>query len=186
MRREVLFVQGGGRGAHQVDASLVASLANELGSDYEVHYPIMPHEDRPDYPAWNRILIEQLARLGDGVILVGHSVGATIVVWSLAEGQPQHQMAGVFLIAAPFVGDGGWQIEDFAPPKDIGTRVPDVPIYLYHGREDETVPFAHVDLYAAALPQAFVRRLAGRNHQLDDDLSEVARDISGLNASRAP
>jgi predicted alpha/beta hydrolase family esterase len=186
MRRKVLFVQGGGEGAHQEDATLVANLAKELGADYEVHYPVMPHEDSPDYPAWNRILIEQLACLGDDVILVAHSVGATIVVWSLAENRPKQKVAGVFLIAAPFVGERGWQIEEFTPPKDIGAKLPDVPIYLYHGREDEIVPFAHVDLYAAVLPQAFIRRLPRRNHQLNNDLSEVARDICSLNAPRAP
>jgi hypothetical protein len=50
-------------------------------------------------------------------------------------------------------------------------------MFPYHGRQDETVPFAHVALYAKALPQAVVRHLDGRNHQLNDDLSEVAADI---------
>jgi len=186
MRRRVLFVQGGGEGAHQVDARLVASLAKELGPDYELHYPLMPHEDTPDYSAWNRVLIAGITLLGDGVVVVGHSIGATIVLWSLAENGPKQPLAGVFLIAAPFVGEGGWQIEDSVAPRNIGAKVPDVPIYLYHGREDETVPFAHVDLYAAAIPQAVIRRLAGRDHQLNDNLSEVARDIRALNASRAP
>jgi len=186
MKRRVLFVQGGGEGAHDVDARLVASLAKELGPDYEIHYPVMPHEAAPDHAAWSRVLIEQLARLGDDVILVAHSVGATIVVWSLAENLPKQKIAAIFLIAAPFVGEGGWQIEDFIPSKHVTANVPAVPIFLYHGREDEMVPFAHVDLYAAALPQAFIRRLDGRNHQLNDDLSEVARDIVRFNASRAP
>jgi hypothetical protein len=53
-------------------------------------------------------------------------------------------------------------------------------VYLYHGSEDEIAPFAHVDLYAKVVPQAVVRRLNGRNHQLDGDLSEVARDIRSL------
>lgn len=47
------------------------------------------------------------------------------------------------------------------------------------------VPLAHVDLYSAVMPQAFVRRLAGRNRQLNDDLPEVARDIRRLTSSRA-
>ena len=116
MRRQVLFVQGGGQGAHHEDARLVANLAKELGSDYEVHYPVMPHEDTPDYPAWNRVLIAQIAHLGDDVILVGHSVGATIVVWSLAENHPKQKLAGIFLIAPPFVGERGFeQTAHFAP-----------------------------------------------------------------------
>jgi hypothetical protein len=42
------------------------------------------------------------------------------------------------------------------------------------------VPFAHLALYRQKLPQARVRELVGRGHQLDDDLSEVARDLLGL------
>ena len=66
-------------------------------------------------------------------------------------------------------------------PSDLGARVPDrVPLFFNHGREDEVVPFGHVELFARALPQAVVRRLDGRNHQLNDDLSDVAGDIRRL------
>jgi hypothetical protein len=34
------------------------------------------------------------------------------------------------------------------------------------------------DLYAKAIPQAQVHRLAGQDHQLSNDLSEVARPIT--------
>jgi pimeloyl-ACP methyl ester carboxylesterase len=60
-------------------------------------------------------------------------------------------------------------------------RLPrDVPIFLYHGDGDGTVPPAHVELYACALPHAQVRRLAARDHQLGNDLSEIAADIRRL------
>jgi len=58
-----------------------------------------------------------------------------------------------------------------------------VPVLLYHGEDDATVPVAHVERYAAALRHARVRRPAGRDHQLKNDLSEVVRDIREL-ASR--
>lgn len=64
-------------------------------------------------------------------------------------------------------------------PSDVRSSLPS-PIFLYHGRDDDTVPFTHVDSYAKALPDAVVRRLSGRNHQLNDDLAEVAADIKGL------
>src|ERR687897_976388 len=51
---------------------------------------------------------------------------------------------------------------------------------LYHSRDDETVPFAHLALYAEKLPRATVKEFDGRGHQFDDDLSEVARDIGRL------
>ena len=51
------------------------------------------------------------------------------------------------------------------------------PIYLYHGSKDDTAPCAHVDLYKNAISHAQVRKLEGRDHQLNNDLSEVAADI---------
>lgn len=182
MTRQVLFVQGGGEGAHDAwDNKLVESLERELGPDYELLYPRMPNEADPKYANWKIALEQEFARLKEGAILVGHSIGGTILINALAESPPPLALAGVFLIAAPFVGDGGWPSHDIEPRKTIGTDLPEgVPVYLYHGSEDEIAPFAHLDLYAKAIPQAAIRRLKGRNHQLDDDLREVARDIRSL------
>ncbi len=64
---------------------------------------------------------------------------------------------------------------------DLATRLPTrVPIYLYYGSKDDTVPFEHAGLYERAMPSAVIRRLASRNHQLNNDLSEVAADVRRL------
>jgi predicted alpha/beta hydrolase family esterase len=183
MTRQVLFVQGGGApGTHdEWDNKLVESLERELGPDYKVFYPRMPNEADPKYARWKAALEKEFAKLDDGAILTGHSIGGTILINVLADDPPSIALGGVFLIAAPFVGDGGWPSNDIEPRKKIGAELPEgIPIYLYHGSEDDTAPFAHVDLYAKAIPQAIVRRLKGRNHQLNDELSEVARDIKLL------
>jgi fermentation-respiration switch protein FrsA (DUF1100 family) len=64
--------------------------------------------------------------------------------------------------------------------KLVGELPSGAPLYLHQGRNDETVPFSHVGMLAKALPHATIRRLKGRDHQLNNDLSEVARDISLL------
>ena len=180
-KKQVLFIQGGGDGAHKEDAELAERLGKELGPDYEIRYPLMPDEDSPGYQAWKRRISDEIAAVGDGAFLVGHSLGAVILLMSLVESRPSQRIAGLFLIATPFVGEGGWPGDDFVVPKDVAGKLPDkVPVHLYHGHDDEIVPFAHLGLYAKALPQAVVRRLAGRNHQLNGDLSEVARDIELL------
>ena len=56
----------------------------------------------------------------------------------------------------------------------------DVPVHVFHGLEDDTAPPAHADLYARAIPQAQVHRLPGRDHQLDNDLADVATLIRSL------
>src|SRR5687767_5539456 len=180
--RQVLFVQGGGEGTHdQWDNKLVDSLRSELGADYEIRYPVMPNEADPNYAAWKRALERELAALSNGAIVIGHSVGGTILINVLAEHTSQSSLGAICLIAAPFIGAGGWKSDDIEPRSDLAARLPrDVPVFLYHGRHDDTVPFAHLELYAQAIPPAHVRRLANRDHQLNNTLSEVASDIKRL------
>ncbi|NVB84831.1 MAG: alpha/beta hydrolase [Kofleriaceae bacterium] len=175
MTVQVLFVQGAGANVHDGwDRKLVESLERELGSDYRVRYPRMPKEDDPQYAIWKPALLRELESLDDGAILVGHSVGGTILVHALAEHPLSCKAGALILIAAPFIGDGGWPSDDVQPRTDFG-RLP--PVFLYHGTDDETVPTSHVHLYARAIPHATVRVLTARDHQLNDDLGEVARDI---------
>ncbi len=182
VKKQVLFIQGGGKGAHdEWDNKLVDSLRRELGPDYDVRYPRMPREADPSYTTWTAALGEEIAGLDDGAILIGHSVGGTILINALAEAPLNRKLAGIFLIAAPFVGPGGWPSEDIEPTANLGARLPPkTPIYLYHGSKDDTAPFAHVDLYERAIPGAIVHRLRGRNHQLNDDLAEVAAGVRVL------
>jgi pimeloyl-ACP methyl ester carboxylesterase len=181
-KRDVLFVQGGGKGTHDDwDRKLVESLRRELGEGYEIHYPRMPSEDNPSYGSWKAALENVLEKLHDGAILVGHSVGGTILIRMLAEHPSSRQLTAVLLIAVPFVGKGGWSFDELQLPADLGARLPrDVPIHFFHGLADETAPPPHADLYARAVPQAHIHRLPGRDHQLNDDLSEVAASILAL------
>jgi predicted alpha/beta hydrolase family esterase len=181
MTKQVLFVQGGGEGTHDKwDNKLVESLERELGPDYEIRYPRMPNEADPKYALWKAALKKEFAKLDDGAIMVGHSIGATILINVLAEQPSDLAPSGIFLIAAPFVGEGGWPGEDMEPMSHLGARLQKRRIYLYHGSEDDTAPFGHIDLYEKAIPHAVVRQLAGRDHQLNGDMSEVATDIRRL------
>jgi predicted alpha/beta hydrolase family esterase len=184
--RQILFVQGGGEGVHdQWDNHLVESLGGELGSAYEIRYPVMPDQADPKYAVWKPVLQEELAALDPGAVAVGHSVGGTILIHVLAESTPKPKLSAICLISAPFIGAGGWPTDDIEPRADLAERLPrDVPIFLYHCREDDSVPFAHVELYARMLPRAQVRRLAGCDHQLNNQLSKVAIDIRQLFASK--
>jgi predicted alpha/beta hydrolase family esterase len=181
MKAQILFIQGGGAGTHdEWDNKLVDSLRRELGSGYNIRYPRMPNEADPSYPAWKAAIMDEIAGLDDGAIVIGHSVGGTILINALADVPPKKKLAGVFLIAAPFVGAGGWPSDDISTA-NLGARLPpETPVYLYHGCTDDTVPLAHADLYEGAIPGAVVRRLPNRDHQLNNDLTEVAADIRAL------
>jgi len=185
--RQVLFIQGGGSDdTHdEWDNKLVESLGRELGAGYEIRYPRMPNEADPHFARWSAAIRKELPRLEDGAILVGHSIGATILIATLAEKWPDIAVSGVFLVAAPFVGEGGWASDEYELPRDLGARLPQgVPVHVFHGLDDETVPPSHAQLYGRAIPQAQLHHLPGRDHQLNDDLSEVAAAILSLETPR--
>jgi pimeloyl-ACP methyl ester carboxylesterase len=178
--RQILFIQGGGAGAHdEWDDQLVESLRRGLGDGYDVRYPRMPEEGDPRYARWSTAIRREMADLDDGAVVAGHSVGAAILINALAEQPPEKGLGAIVLIAAPFVGEGGWPGDEFELGGDLGARLPPgVRVHVFHGLQDETAPPSHADLYALAIPQAQVHRLSGRDHQLNNDLSDVAEAIS--------
>jgi predicted alpha/beta hydrolase family esterase len=182
---QVLFIQGAGAGTHDDwDLSLVESLRHELGDGFEVRYPRMPDEADPANATWGPAIRRELEALDEGSVVVGHSVGGTMLVHALTEPQlPAPALGAIILIAAPFVGAGGWPSDELELPDDLGARLPQgVPVHLFHGLEDETAPPSHADLFARAVPQARLHRLPGRDHQLNDDLAEVASVIRAIHS----
>jgi predicted alpha/beta hydrolase family esterase len=187
---QLLFIQGAGKDVHDSwDNRLVASLERTLGPGYAIRYPRMPDEAAPNPAAWKEAIAREIGELNDGLLLVGHSVGAAVLLDYLADRAQEHRIerrtnrpvAGVFLIATPFIGDGGWPSEDLRPTAQAARALhAGEALHFYQGGDDETVPFAHVELFATAFPAATIRRLERRNHQLNDDLAEVARDITLL------
>jgi pimeloyl-ACP methyl ester carboxylesterase len=184
--RQILFIQGGGAGAHdQWDDKLVESLRRELGGGYEVRYPRMPDEGDPGYARWSAAIRREMADLDNGAVVAGHSVGAAILVNAVAEQPPERRLGAIVLIAAPFVGEGGWPSDEFELTSDLGARLPPgVRVHVFHGLQDETAPPSHAGLYALAIPQAQVRQLPGRDHQLNNNMSEVAEAVRILAVTR--
>lgn len=181
MKTQVLFVHGGGRGAYEEDKKLAANLRDVLGAAYDVRCPKMPDEDSPEYGAWKDRIAEELVALDGEAILVGHSLGASILLKYLSEEKMEKTVAGVFLVAPPYWGCEDWEVSQYALHENFASKLPeDLPVFFYHSRDDEWAPFAHLARYTEKLPRATIREFDGRGHQFNDDLSEVARDIERL------
>lgn len=177
----ILFIQGGGEGAYKEDKKLASFLEEALGDKYLIHYPRMPDESNPDYENYKAKIDQELKKIDAKVILAGHSLGSCFLLKYLSEERTDNEIAGLFLISTPFWGEGGWQYEGFRLEEDLALKLPtEAPIFLYHGTDDEIVPFSHLALYAKKIPHATIRKIAGRGHQLDNDLSEIVQDINGL------
>lgn len=179
MKTQILFIQGAGKDAYKADKKLVASLRTSLGSSYEIDYPPMQNEEEADYETWSRQIDQKLNDSRGNVILVGHSVGASVLIKFITEQKIRKAIDGVFLMAAPYWGgDAGWTYEGYENLL-LSEKINPInsPLFFYHSDDDEVVPFTHLTLYARKFPAATLRTLTGRGHQLDNDLSEVAQDI---------
>jgi predicted alpha/beta hydrolase family esterase len=179
VRVAVLFVQGAGENAHAVDRLMADALARELGDRFQVVFPRVPDEADPDRDAWKRAIAADVRR-ASATILAAHSAGAANVADMLAEGRCGEfpGVRGLFLLAPPFIGPGGWAFDGFHFDHATDRQAPaGTPLHFYFGSADETVPSAHAALYAAVFPDATVHRLKDCDHQFGGHLRRVARDI---------
>ncbi|MFO7446002.1 MAG: hypothetical protein R6W90_06520, partial [Ignavibacteriaceae bacterium] len=85
-KKQVLFIHSAGvQGPMEGSGDLVAFLQNELGDEYKVLYPMLPNPDDPNYVRWKLTLEKELAMLEDDLILVGHSLGGSVILKYLSE-----------------------------------------------------------------------------------------------------
>jgi predicted alpha/beta hydrolase family esterase len=173
-----LFIQGGGEGAHAEDKLLANSLKRALGPNYDVRYPRMPDESNPSIAVWGPKISSELSKISDQVILVAHSVGGSILLRHLANEKLGNSIGGLFVLAAPTWDDDQWNFDDLKLPSNMAEKLAAIPrIFFYHCRDDEIVPFAHLALYAAHIPQAIIRAISHGGHQFGHDLARIATDI---------
>lgn len=181
MTRQVLFLQGGGgKEDHEADAKLVASLRKELSEGYVVHYPLLPNESSPDFGREKQI-DKGISTIRGEMILVGHSLGASMLLKYLSENDIRKKIAGIFLLATPFwSGEENWK-EGLKLNEDFANLLPkDVLIFFYHCEDDEVVSFNDLEFYKKTLPNAIIRKITSGGHQFNNDLSLVAKDIRAL------
>lgn len=183
MKKQVLFIHGGGDGGYEADTALVVSLQAALGREYEINYPkILPDETIEDVaPLWLNQIDKALSADKNEIILTGHSLGGSMLLKYLSENKIRENIAGIFLIAPPFwSGDQDW-VQPLKLQKDFSDKLQkDIPIFFYQCKDDDVVPFDHFTIYQQNVPWATFREIESGGHQLDNDLSLVAKDIKEL------
>lgn len=181
MTKHLLFLQGGaGDEDHQADAKLVDSLQKALGRNYTIHYPLLPEEPSPDFGRMKQIE-KELSLIDGEIVLVAHSLGASMLLKYFSEYKTTKKIAAIFLLSTPFwSGNEDWK-QGLKLREDFAARLPkDLRIFLYHCRDDESVPFEHLGEYSKKIGWATIREIQSGGHQFNDDLSIVAKDIKLL------
>ncbi|HEX5579175.1 MAG TPA: alpha/beta fold hydrolase, partial [Candidatus Limnocylindria bacterium] len=176
-----LFIPGAGDPDHpQASGHLAASLARELGDGFQVVAPEMPGWDDPHYGEWRDAIEGLLPDLGERYVLVGHSLGASALVKYVAEGKAHEPIIGLFLVSTPFWGS---DLPDFALPDDFAAALTDVPIFLYHSRNDPEIPLSHLRRYQEHLPNATSRVIEGAEHSFVHGLPQLVRDVQAVTST---
>ena len=177
----MIFIHGGDEDGYGADLKMADSLRVALGETYEVHYPKMPSDETlPDF-GWTEKIGHEISSANRPIILVAHSLGASMLLKHLSENHSSKNISGIFLIATPhWHGDEDWK-RGLKLDKGFAEKIPKgIPIFLYHCKDDDVVSFEDMEYYAQQLPQATVRRMTIGGHQLNNDLSLVAKDITSL------
>ena len=182
MMKEVLFIHSAGpQGPHEGSDYLVKYLVDALGPGYRISSPHMPDPENPHYVNWKAKLKKELASIDDDLILVGHSLGASVLLKYLSEETLTQPVAGLFLIGAVYWGKEDWKVKEYALKRNFPSKLPPIGrLFFYHSTDDEVVPISHVRYFAEDLPNAVVREFDHRGHLFGRGLPELVEDIKGL------
>lgn len=146
--KQILFAHSGGGqgGSGEGSFDLVAYLRSELLNDYEVHFPIIEDPEAPTYEMWAKLLSIEFNTFNEPVILVGHSLGASMLLKYLSEEKPDIDVSALFLVSSPFWGKDGWDVEDFVLQENFELHLRHIEkVFLYQCKEDPVVPFEHLN-----------------------------------------
>ncbi len=160
-----------------------ADLYRQLGDAFEVYAPQFPNKQTAQYDEWATVFKKVLDLLDDDVILVGYSLGASLVVKYLAENETAKRVKKTILLAAPY-DNHGMEHEPLCSFERTGSlerlAAQAGELVFYHSKDDFIVPFEHFEKYRSAFPRATFRKFSDRNHFLQPTLPELCRDISHL------
>lgn len=157
-------------------------LAADLHGEFQVVRPEMPNKRNARYLEWKIWFEKFLPFFADEIILIGNSLGGTFVAKYLAENQFPKKIKAVFLVAPCFEDLPEEPLLDFALPTSLKQlEAQSDKIWIYHSKDDDVVPFAHLAKFQQALPKAQVRVFEDRGHFNVKELPQIVEDIKNLN-----
>lgn len=157
------------------------SLEKKLGDDFMVIAPIMPNGDNAKYMEWKIWFEKVIPYIEDNVVIVGHSLGGIFVAKYLSENIFPKKIFATYLIAAPYNDESEYSLDDFILPDILENfEKQGGKIFLYHSKDDPIVPFAEVEKYTKALPNAEKIILENKGHLMQEEFSELIDNIQKL------
>jgi predicted alpha/beta hydrolase family esterase len=170
----------------QVKPRFRNTLAERLGTGFEVLVPNMPNKENAKYAEWKIWFERMFPFIREGVILIGHSLGGVFLARYLSENTLPHKIGAVILLAAPY------EDKDFTPTPSLEFQVlgpltefskQASQIFILHSEDDPVVPFAHAEKYLAELPEAKLQSFTDKGHFSLPEFPELIELIKSLGVS---
>lgn len=160
------------------------TLAETFRPECDVLYPSMPNGQNAHYEEWKIWFERYFEYLNGNVMLIGHSLGGYFLAKYLSENTVPFPIAGLFLVAAPFMNDsfGDEDGGDFNfDPAYLG-KIENMAqnILIYHSTDDEIVSIEHAKKYHNALQGAKYTVFLDRGHFLQPEFPEIVEDIKNI------
>lgn len=153
-------------------------LQESLGQTYDVYLPKMPNAYNSVYREWVLLFEKFLPLLNDGVIMIGHSLGAVFLAKYLSEYTVSRKIKATLLISPPYDTDLGKKMPQFAitAPLD-GLERQGGKVIIYHSKDDPVVDFSELSQYQKQLPSLETRVFEDRGHFNIEEFPEIVEDI---------
>ncbi|RYY22329.1 MAG: serine hydrolase family protein [Chitinophagaceae bacterium] len=180
---KILFLHSAGpQHEEEGSARLLQSLRQSLSGEFDIIAPLLPHPDNPDYESWKNAIAGLLQVMDEGMIIIGHSFGGSVLLKYLSEHSFAKPIAAIFLVAVPFWGhDEEWEVPDFHLVPRFADRLPPVPVItVFHSKDDNVIPVTHAARYAAEIPDATLQLSDGHGHAFWDGLPELVSAVRDL------
>jgi uncharacterized protein len=156
------------------------NIKEALVETHECIMPRMPNALNADYVAWSIWFEKLLPYLHDGVVLVGHSLGAGFLLRYLSENKlpvtasQLHLIGGVIDdVGCPGLSEFGVDITAWS---DFMTIISEV--HIWHSSDDAYVPMHHAERLAAKYPNATTHYFTDRGHFLQSEFPELLAEIT--------
>lgn len=160
------------------------NLQERLGEKFEIIFPAMPNKQNTKYCEWKIWFEKGIPYFNKEVVLIGHSMGGIFLAKYLSENNFPKKIKAVFLVAAPFDvkdRDKSKSLADFILPKSLNKFEKQAnKIFIYHSKDDHTVPFVDLKKYKKAVPGAKAMIFEDRGHFNQEEFPEIVRDIKSL------
>lgn len=159
-------------------------LSNKLKEQYQIAKPLMPNNKNASYKAWKIWFEKALPYLNDeDLIIAGNSLWAMFLIKYLGENTFPKKIKQLHLIAGVFdesdMSDEEKYAWDFAYSPEI---IPNIEkqvesIFLYHSKDDPSVPYSHAEKIKAYLPKAKFVTFTDRGHFSQAEFPELLENI---------